>query len=338
MSADNKRMGKQTVRLLETPSVYGIGTVAGKKEAEGPIGVYFDSVSDRDGGVKGSFELDERKMLESAVDILLNKTKIDERDVDYILMGDLLNQIATSAYTARDVAIPYIGVYGACSTMALSLGLAAILVDGGYADKTIAATCSHFCTAERQYRYPLEMGVQRTESSQWTATGAGAVLVGCNKPGEPYISYVTTGRVTDYEVTDVNNMGAAMAPAAVNTLKAHFAETGRDPSYYDLITTGDLGIYGKQIVNEFMREDYPDFEERYKDCGCELFKGDSAVKAGASGCGCSALYLAKILSEMKSGMLKRVLFTSTGALHNPTMLFQKESIPGIAHSVAIEMI
>ena len=338
MNNSDKRLGTQTVQLNTLPSLLGIGTVAGKKESEGPLGIYFDVAMNDSLEGSNSWELEERNMLETAVNTVLKKTNTLERDVNYILMGDLLNQIISASYTARDMAIPFIGLYGACSTMALSVSISSMLIDGGFADKTIAATCSHFCTAERQYRYPLEMGVQRMASSQWTATGAGAVLVGTHVANTPSVTCLTTGRVTDYQIEDVNNMGAAMAPAAANTLRTHFLETGRMPNYYDLILTGDLGMYGREIVIKLLRDEYPHLCENYKDCGCELYGNDKSVKAGASGCGCSALYMSKVLSDMKSGVLKKVLFTSTGALHNPTILFQNESIPCIAHSVAIEMI
>ncbi len=333
-----KRIGTQTVQLPSIPSILGIGTVAGKKESEGPLGIYFDVAMQDSIEGNNSWELEERNMLETAVNTVLKKTNTLEKDVNYMLMGDLLNQIISASYTARDMAIPFIGLYGACSTMALSISVASMLIDGGFANKTIAATCSHFCTAERQYRYPLEMGVQRAATSQWTTTGAGAVVISEHIESAPSITCVTTGRVTDYQIEDVNNMGAAMAPAAVNTLRTHFLETGRMPNYYDLILTGDLGKYGKEIVLKLLKDEYPYLHENYKDCGCEIFGDDKSVKAGASGCGCSALYLGKVLSDMKSGTLKKVLFTSTGALHNPTILFQKESIPCIAHSVAIEVI
>lgn len=338
MNNPNKRLGTQTVLLPSTPSILGIGTVAGKKETEGPLGIYFDVAMADSLENNASWELEERNMLETAVNTVLKKTNTLERDIHYILMGDLLNQIISASYTARDLAIPFIGLYGACSTMALSISVASMLIDGGFAEKAVAATCSHFCTAERQYRYPLEMGVQRMASSQWTATGAGAVLLSEHVEGTPSITCLTTGRVTDYQIEDVNNMGAAMAPAAANTLKTHLLETGRMPNYYDLILTGDLGKYGREIVLRLLCDEYPHLCDNYKDCGCELFGNDKSVKAGASGCGCSALYMAKVLSDMKSGVLKRVLFMSTGALHNPTILFQKESIPCIAHAVAIEML
>lgn len=333
--SNNKRTGSQTIYLPERPSIMDIGTAAGNKECEGPLGKYIDSNIDSS-STQTSWELEERAMVQKALDNVLSKTHTLERDIDYFLMGDLLNQIVSSSYTARETAIPFIGLYGACSTMALSLSVAAMLIDGGFAKNAIAATGSHFCTAERQYRYPLEMGVQRAASSQWTVTGSAAVLLTQHVEGSPFITHITTGRVIDYGICDANNMGAAMAPAAANTLKAHFEETGRSPEYYDLILTGDLGKYGKSITEKFLIEDYPQFPSVYKDCGCEIFRGDTSVNAGGSGCGCSALYLSKVIHDMKNGRLKRVLFTATGALHNPTMLFQKESIPSIAHSVAIE--
>lgn len=334
----NKRLGAQTVKLSSTPSIIGIGTAAGKKECMGPIGDYIDINSDQTECKLTSWELEERNILQNAIDIVLRKTNIPENKINYMLMGDLLNQIVSSSYCARYNAIPFIGLYGACSTMSLSISVAAMLIDGGFAEFTLAGTGSHFCTAERQYRYPLEMGVQRTASSQWTVTGAAALVIGNHRDNYPSITHITTGRVTDYGITDVNNMGAAMAPAAVNTLKAHFEETGRQPDYYDIILTGDLGKYGKQITESFMKSDYPTFAERYIDCGCEIFAGDESVNAGGSGCGCSALYMSKLLHDMEHNNIKRALFAATGALHNPVLLNQKESIPSIAHAVAIEIV
>ncbi len=331
-----KRCGRQTAYFPTAPSIRGIGTVAGKKESNGPLGAYFDVKLTDSLCEKDTWEKAERKMLVDAVDTVLNKTETSENEIDRIIMGDLLNQIISASYAASEVAMPFTGVYGACSTMALALGTAAMLVDSGYCRKTIAATASHFCTAERQYRFPLEMGVQRTPSSQWTTTGAGACLIVPHEPAFPSITYFTNGVVVNFDVSDVNNMGAAMAPAAAETLRAHFEETGRGPDYYDEIITGDLGLYGSRLLEELLEKEFPDFAEKHFDCGCELFKGDKSVKAGASGAGCSALYLSRIFRDMVNGNVKKVLFTATGALHSPTALFQKESIPGIAHAVAIE--
>lgn len=332
----NKRLGYQTIKLPSHPSILGIGTSAGKKEYMGPLEKYIDIDLDQTKCKLGSWEFEERNMLQNAVDTVLRKTSIPENKIDYMIMGDLLNQIVSSSYTARYNAMPFIGLYGACSTMALSLSVASMLIDGDFADLAIAGTCSHFCTAERQYRYPLEMGVQRTASSQWTATGAAALVIGKHIGKHPSVTYVTTGKVVDYDITDVNNMGAAMAPAAINTLKAHFEETQRRPDYYDIILTGDLGKYGKRITEEYFQNEFTDFSQRYIDCGCELFAGDKSVNAGGSGCGCSALYMSKVLYDLEHGNTNRVLFVATGALHNPILLNQKESIPSIAHAIAIE--
>lgn len=334
----NKRLGSQTIELPSHPCILGIGSAAGKKECSGPIGKYIDIDLDQTECKLTSWELEERNMLQVAIDTVLRKTNIPENQIDYMLMGDLLNQIVSSSYTARFNAIPFIGLYGACSTMSLSLSVAAMLIDGEFADFALAGTGSHFCTAERQYRYPLEMGVQRAASSQWTATGAAAIVLGKHRDKSPCVTHVTTGRVIDYGITDVNNMGAAMAPAAVNTLTAHFEETGRQPDYYDIILTGDLGKYGKQITESFMQDKYPTFAKHYIDCGCELFAGDASVNAGGSGCGCSALYMSKVMYDMECCNLNRVLLVATGALHNPVLLNQNESIPSIAHAIAIENI
>ncbi len=334
----SKRTGTQTVHLPSHPSIISIGTAAGKKECMSPIGEYIDTNLDQTSCTQKSWELEERRMLQCAIDTALLKAKLKETDIDYLLMGDLLNQIVSSAYTARANAMPFIGLYGACSTMALSLSVAAMLIDGDFAQNVVASTGSHFCTAERQYRYPLEMGVQRAASSQWTATGAAALVLSTHSERHPSVTYVTTGRVVDFDIEDANNMGAAMAPAATNTLLAHFEETGRDPDYYDIILTGDLGKYGKHMVEELTQDALPTLACRYKDCGCEIYKGDDSVKAGGSGCGCSALYLSKLMHDMRAGFIHKALFIATGALHNPVLINQKETIPGIAHAVAIEII
>lgn len=333
----NKRVGNQSIIFSAPVNIKGIGTVAGKKESEGPLGQYFDVRLEDCLENENSWELEERNMLENAINTVLKKTETLEKDVHFVVMGDLLNQIISASFTARDLAIPYIGVYGACSTMALSLSVASLLIDGGFANQVVAATCSHFCTAERQYRYPLEMGVQRVASSQWTVTGAGAVVLDGSKANGAAVSAITTGRVVDFQIEDANYMGAAMAPAAASTLRAHFEDTGRDPSYYDVILTGDLGIYGKDILCKLLLDyDGIDIHRNYIDCGCEIFKGDKTVMAGASGCGCSALYLSKVLNDLNKGNIQRALFISTGALLSPVSTLQKESIPGIAHAVAIE--
>ena len=275
-------------------------------------------------------------MIRECFDLACNKAGLAAAP-DYIIAGDLLNQCVSSAFAMKDSGAPYFGVYGACSTMAESLTLAAMLVDGGYAETACAVTGSHFCTAERQYRYPLEYGGQRTPTSQWTVTGAGAAIVGALGRG-PYISHVTTGRIVDAGINDANNMGAAMAPAAYDTLCAHFADTGRAPEYYDAIFTGDLGALGHDIVQDMFAADGVKLGARYMDCGVLIYDlRTQDVHAGGSGCGCCASVLCgHILPAMRKGIWKRVLVAATGALMSPTSAQQGASIPGICHAVAIE--
>lgn len=331
-----KKLGKQTVKFESPPYIISSGTVAGKREGEGPLGGYFDMVLNDELWGEKSWEKTECHMLLKAVEIALEKQKLAPDDIDYMLSGDLLNQIITSSFAARELQIPFFGLYGACSTMAETLSLGSMLIDGGFADKVVCATSSHFCTAERQYRFPLELGTQRTPTAQWTVTGAGAVVLS-NEGTGPCIKGVTTGKVVDFGITDANDMGAAMAPSAADTFQAHFKDTNRMPEYYDLILTGDLGMYGRDLVRTLISEKGIDLGDRYLDCGCEIFAGEKGVNAGGSGCGCSAVSLCGwVMEEMKRGKYQKILFEATGALLSTTSSQQGESIPGIAHAVIIE--
>ena len=277
-------------------------------------------------------------MLSKCFALCCVKEKIPPSDIQYLFAGDLLNQCAGSTFAARDLPIPYFGVYGACSTMAESLSLAAMTIDGGYADTVCAMTCSHFCSAERQFRFPLEYGGQRTPTAQWTVTGAGALMLTSEGEG-PYVTHVTTGRIFDAGVTDANNMGAAMAPAAYETLKAHFADTGRTPADYAAIITGDLGKIGHEILTDLFLRDGVDLGVCSTDCGMLIFNpATQDVHAGGSGCGCSASVLAgHLLKLLDCGDWPRVLFAATGALMSPTTSQQGESIPGICHAVVLDV-
>ena len=258
--------------------------------------------------------------------------------MDVFLGGDLLNQIVSSGYTARQLGIPFLGLYGACSTMAESLLLGAMLIDGGFADTALCATCSHFSTAERQYRFPLELGNQRTPTAQWTVTGAGATLLGRESSLPLCIESVTIGSVWDLKQTDANNMGAAMAPAAMQTLKSHLNDLHRIPEDYDLIVTGDLGRVGYDLMKLLCRKEGIELDQRYIDCGCEIFDVSQDVHSGGSGCGCSAVSLnGWLLGRMLKGEIRKMLFLATGALMSPTMSQQGESIPGVAHAVSLEV-
>lgn len=331
-----KKLGRQTVALAHPPSVAGHANVVGKKEGEGPLADSFDQINQDDSFGEKTWEKAETAMQKLALSSALDKAGLSASALDYILAGDLLNQCIGSGFAVRGQDVPFFGLYGACSTMAESLSLAALLLDGGFATHAAAMTSSHFCSAERQYRTPLEYGGQRTPTAQWTATASGAVLLGRQGAG-PFLTHVTVGVVTDWGIKDANNMGAAMAPAAYETIRAHLADTGRAPEQYDLIVTGDLGQLGAQLVRELFRRDGVELGENYNDCGVMLYDlKRQDVHCGGSGCGCSAAVLTGlILDEMAAGRWNRVLFCGTGALHSPVALGQGESIPGICHAVAI---
>lgn len=316
--------------------IAGYASIAGKKEGEGPLRHYFDILMDDAEWGERTWEKTESKMQKSAVAHAVEKAGINLSDINYIFAGDLLNQCIGSSFGLRELEIPFLGVYGACSTMAETLGLAAMTVDGGFADCSAAVTSSHFCTAERQYRTPLEYGGQRTPTAQWTVTGAGALILS-KSGGAPYVTHFTAGKIVDLGITDANNMGAAMAPAAADTLLAHFKDTGKRPEDYDLILSGDLGEVGKSILIDMMIDEGYDIAENYNDCGCMIFDGKKQdTHAGGSGCGCGASTLCGyVMNRMKAGELNRVLFMATGALLSPTSTLQGESIPSVAHAVVI---
>ena len=330
-----KKIGTQTYHFPSCPAVVSYANAVGKKEGAGPLADTFDLIfTDTRMGQK-TWEKAESEFQKAAISKALEKGDLDVSALDCILAGDLLNQCIGTTYAARALALPFFGLYGACSTMAESLILAGMLVDGGFCERVCAATSSHFCTAERQYRTPLEYGSQRTPTAQRTTTASGAVILGQTGVG-PYLTHATIGIVTDWEITDANNMGAAMAPAAYETLRAHFTDTGRTPEDYDLIVTGDLGKLGSELVQELFRRDGTELGERYQDCGVLLFDLDRQdVHCGGSGCGCSAAVLnGHIFNKMRAKHLERVLFCGTGALHSPVALGQGESIPGICHAAA----
>ncbi len=334
-----KHFGKQTVRFASPPTIASTGTVAGKKESDGPLGNTFDYVSDDSYFGEKSWEKAESAMQMRALTIACEKMHIPVTGLDYIFAGDLLNQCCASAFSMRDTKVPFFGLYGACSTFCEGLSLCSMIIDGGYADTAAALTSSHFCGAERQFRLPLEYGGQRTPTAQWTATAAGAAVLTAGGEG-PYINAVTTGSIKDAGIYDANNMGAAMAPAAYETLTAHFSDMGITPDYYDLIATGDLGSVGHEVLLELFSRDGLDLSGRLEDCGLMLFsRRDQDVHAGGSGCGCSAsVFCAHIYDGLRSGRWKRVLLASTGALMSPTTSGQGESIPGICHAVSISTV
>lgn len=333
-----KKIGNRTVKLLNPPSILGNYSIVGPKEGDGPLKEYFDLILEEDLWGEDSWEKAESKMQETAVRSAIENAELTLQDMDYLISGDLLNQIIASGYSARQLNLPFFGLYGACSTMAQSLALGSMLIDGGFADKVVCATSSHFSTAERQFRFPLEYAAQRTFSAQWTVTGAGATVLSSYGNG-PYITYVTPGKIVDPGIKDAANMGAAMAPAAMDTLINHFQDTGYKPSDYDLIVTGDLGIVGKSIVIDMMKKEGYDLTGVYTDCGAEIFDPETQdTHSGGSGCACSATVLnGYILKEMQKGVFKRVLFLATGALHSTLITQQGESIPSIGHAITIDI-
>ena len=331
---EQKTGGAQPRRLRTCPSVLSFAAVGGRVEGEGPLREYFDELSEDHFFGEKTWEKGESTMQRHALSRALEKVGLKVSDLDLIFAGDLLNQCVGSSFALRESRIPFYGLYGACSTMGESLSLAALMLDGGYASCVAALTSSHFCTAERQYRMPVPYGSQRTPTAQWTATGSGCCLLACEGEG-PYITHVTTGKIVDKGVTDANNMGAAMAPAAYDTLCALFRDTRTKPEDYDLIVTGDLGRLGHQIVSDFFARDGLPLGERYTDCGLLLYDIESQdMHCGGSGCGCSASVLCGyLLRGMREGKWNRIIFAPTGALLSPTTTFQGERIPGICHAV-----
>lgn len=332
-----KKIGTQTVRLNKPPSIVATASIVGPKEGEGPLARYFDTILSDDLFGEKSYEKAECKMVKEVSSKVISKAGLSNQLIDYMLAGDLLNQIITSSFAARELSIPYFGLYGACSTMTESLSLGSMLIDGGYADNVLCVTSSHFSSAERQYRFPLELGSQRPPTAQWTVTGSGGAMLSSSGYG-PYVTHITTGKVLDFGIKDANNMGAAMAPAAADTIAQHFKDTGFKPEDYDLIATGDLASVGKELTVDLLKKVGIDISSRYIDCGLEIYDVNKQdIHAGGSGCGCSAVVFCGYLYDMlKSARINRILLVSTGALLSTTSSQQGESIPGIAHAVTIE--
>ncbi len=328
--------GRQSILFPNAPTITAWASVAGKKESEGPLGAYFDRTSQDTYWGEKSWEKAECHMQKTALSLLLHKAGKSMEDLDLVCSGDLLNQCISSSFALRNLNIPALGLYGACSTMAESLLVASMAVSGGFADHVVAMTSSHFAASERQYRFPLGYGGQRSPTAQWTVTGAGGLLL-CPSGTGPRVEAATMGTIVDLGITDPGNMGAAMAPAAVSTIQAHLEDLGRSPEDYDLIVTGDLGKLGMDIVaDRFARMGAP-LGQRYCDCGVLIFDREAQdVHAGGSGCGCSAVVLCGYLLEhLRQGHYKRILFCGTGALLSPTSTQQGESIPGVCHALSI---
>lgn len=338
------RVGKYTMSLNNKPIILGYAGVVGKKESEGPLGEYYDQ-SHKDTSLgESSWEKAESRLQTEAVSLALNKAGIEKTDVDCIFAGDLLNQCISSTFGLRSLNIPFLGQYGACSTMAQTLAIASIFTEAGAAKHAVAVTSSHFCSAERQFRFPLEYGGQRTPTAQWTATGSGAAIIGSptdnqsSKNSQIHVEALTFGRITDFGVKDANNMGAAMAPAAAQTLEDYLNDTGTTPMDYDMILTGDLGYIGSQLMEELLMKDNIDISAVHNDCGIMIYdRNKQDVHAGGSGCGCSgAILCSYIMQQMEAGKLHNVLFLGTGALMSPTSSQQGETIPSVAHLVYLK--
>ena len=330
----SQKIGRSTLVLDTFPSIMSYASVVGKKEGEGPLARYFDAIFDDTTLGEKTWEKSESRMQKEAVSRALEKGGYATTQIDYIFAGDLLNQCISSHYGLRDLNIPFYGLYGACSTMAEGLSLASVFVDNNLAGFTMAATSSHFCSAERQFRLPLEYGGQRTPTSQWTATAAGSLVVG-KSARPPFVKAVCGGTITDLGIKDINNMGAAMAPAAAQTIKTYLEDSHTGPQDYDLIVTGDLGLVGSELLIDLLKRDGIDISGVHNDCGKMLYDVEAQdVHAGGSGAGCSASVLCSyLLKKIEDGALKNVLFIATGALLSTTSFQQGESIPSIAHLV-----
>ena len=333
---ETQKRGRQSFVLDHPPVITTWASIAGKKESEGPLSHTFDlKCRDAYFGQK-TWEQAEKRMQQQALKKLAEKAGIPQTEFDIVFSGDLLNQCIGSSFTLRNTGIPHLGLYGACSTMAESLLMASMAVGGGFAEKVVAMTSSHFASSERQYRFPLGYGGQRTPTSQWTVTGSGAALV-CRSGKGPTITACTIGTVTDLGIKDANNMGAAMAPAAYATIRAHFEDLKTGPEDYSLIVTGDLGQLGKEMLLELAKKDGISLGGKLADCGTLVFDNTTQdVHAGGSGCGCSAITLCGyLLNQLNSGKLKKILFCGTGALLSPTSTQQGLPIPGVCHGICI---
>ena len=322
-------------------SVYlcSYASTVGPKEGDGPLKYSFDEIIEDEMYDEKTWEKAESKMVRNTYTKILSKGCVLPGDVNYILTGDLLNQCIASSFGLKESQTPFMGLYGACSTMAESIAAGAMLVDGGFANNVVAITSSHYCSSERQYRFPIEFGHQRTNTAQWTVTGAGGVLIS-NKSdnNNVMVKRITIGKIVDMGIKDVNNMGAAMAPAAAETLLTHFKDFNIEPSYYDLIVTGDLGMYGKEICIDLVRMNGYDISKNYEDCGLMIFDEKAQdVHAGGSGCGCSAsVFAGELMGRLKQAKINRLLFVGTGSLLSPVSSGQGQPVLGIAHAVGIE--
>lgn len=328
---------RNTFYFKNSPSIKSFSSIACDKESHGPMGKYFDKCDDDPYLGEDSWEKAESRLQKTAVQIALHKAGLDASDINYMFAGDLINQCTGSTYGIRDFCIPFFGIFGACSTMAEGLLLSAMMINAGYGKYSLNSTSSHFSTAEKQFRFPLSYGGQRTPTAQWTCTAAGSIILSSQDDSAPYIRSGTVGKIVDFGITDANNMGAAMAPAAADTIKKHMENTNTSASDYDAIITGDLGEVGSKLMNELLVKEGVDIKSVHKDCGVMMFDGQKQdTHAGGSGCGCSASILCGyFLNQMKAGSINNILFAATGALMSPMLVQQGESIPCISHAVHI---
>lgn len=335
----SKHFGRQSVRFENPVSITASSSTVGPKEGEGPLGDFFDTILPDSLCGEDSWEKAESKIVKDTFMKALDKAKLSQENIDYVISGDLLNQNSGSNFAIRDFDIPFLGIFGACSTIGEGMSLGALLIDGGFAENILVGASSHFCASEKQFRFPLELGTQRAPTSTWTVTGQGSLILSNNTDGNfPRITAITTGKVIDMGITDVNNMGAAMAPAAFDTLNAHFLDLSIGPEYYDLIITGDLGYVGHDLVLKMFSEKNMDISKNYSDCGMLIFDKDTQdTNSGGSGCACSAVTFAGYFyKKLQEHQLNKILFMPTGAFMNQTSAQQGETIPGIAHAIAIE--
>ncbi|MCL6450121.1 MAG: stage V sporulation protein AD [Acetobacteraceae bacterium] len=331
-----KRVGKSTVAFARPPVVVAAGSVVGPMEGKGPLGSEFDVVKSDNVLGEGSFEKAEASLLREACEIAAYKAQVPMSRVDFLLAGDLLNQLISANFVARDLGVPFFGLFGACSTLVEALILGAMAIDGGFASRVLAACSSHHEAAERQYRFPVEFATQRPPTAQWTVTGAGAALLAESGQG-PVITHATVGSVVDMGLKSPNDMGSAMAPAAAETIWRHLQDLGREPRYYDLIATGDLASLGKEVAEDLLRRVGVDVSGVYDDCGRMIYSPGQDAHAGGSGGGCqAAVFCGPLVKRLKAGELRRVLLVGTGALFSPTSCQQGQTIPAVAHAVALE--
>ena len=331
-----KKIGKQTIQFDAPPTILECASIVGPKEAQGPLSKYFDQTLDDEFWGEKTWEKAESKIIRETVNTVIAKSGIPSSAIDFCFAGDLLNQCISSSFGLRELNIPFFGVFGACSTFVESMCLGAMCVES-FAENVLCATSSHFCSAEKQFRFPLELGNQRPPTAQWTVTGSGAAILSNNGNG-PKITHITPGKIVDMGIKDANNMGAAMAPAAFDTLITHFQDTGRKPSYYDVIVTGDLGYVGKDILEDLCKTKGYNINSNYDDCGVLMFdKLKQDTHSGGSGCACiGTIFSGYFYRQLQDKKINKILLIATGALMNATSSQQGESIPGIAHAIAIE--